>query len=136
MEQLELRFPEAPPTPTAQEVFDRVATHLLKQGGCATDGESCMYRSGNGKTCAVGCLIPDNLYDYAIEGSVVAGPDTGDHLLLILKALGLHPHLDLLKELQNLHDSGHVESWPIQLANLAQKNGLSPAVVEHRLGNV
>lgn len=47
-----------------QEVFTKVATHLLKQGRRALFAEkngfrSCAYRGDNGTKCAVGCLIKD-----------------------------------------------------------------------------
>lgn len=49
-----------------QAIFDRVVTHLLTQkrrsvtitGGVRT----CMYRAPNGDMCAIGCLIPDDVY--------------------------------------------------------------------------
>ena len=54
---------------TEQEIFDTVLTHLREQGEAATSaGGSCRYRGANGTACAVGCLIPDELYDPLIEG--------------------------------------------------------------------
>ena len=47
----------------AQEIFDKVATHLSKQGHRAFDDNACMYRSPNGDKCAMGCLIPDEEYN-------------------------------------------------------------------------
>lgn len=51
-----------------QETFDYVIKHLYTQGKPAlnNDGE-CMYRTSEGLMCAVGCLIPDNLYNENME---------------------------------------------------------------------
>lgn len=56
---------------TKQEMFDKVAEHLLKQGGPAWDDKdgACKYRAPNGRKCAAGCLIPDNMYRKEWEGS-------------------------------------------------------------------
>ena len=48
-----------------QEVFDRVASHLLTQSARSLlpDGSGCAYRGANGRMCAVGCLIADYEYE-------------------------------------------------------------------------
>jgi hypothetical protein len=62
-----------------QETFDTMLTHLRKQGQRAVDQthehmvDTCMYRTSSGLKCAVGCLIPDDLYDRRMEGSDPAG---------------------------------------------------------------
>lgn len=54
---------------TEQEIFDKVAEHLQKQGHRALNEDGvCVYRGKNGTKCAVGALIPDELYDSKIEG--------------------------------------------------------------------
>lgn len=53
---------------TQQEIFDAVLAHLRKQGKASmSDPASCRYRGPGGTSCAVGCLIPDELYDPLIE---------------------------------------------------------------------
>lgn len=69
---------------TSQEAFNEVWKHFVveknKPGmGRASeeDGEPdhevfvCKYRGENGTKCAVGCLIPDDLYDPSMEGKNV-----------------------------------------------------------------
>lgn len=56
----------------AQEIFDTVAKHLFKQGCRSVEDESlddpaCLYRGPEGRMCAVGVLIPDELYDADME---------------------------------------------------------------------
>lgn len=63
---------------TTQETFDTVFRHLVKQGrrsmttqasyGENRDTERCSYRGKGGTSCAIGCLIPDELYSPDIEG--------------------------------------------------------------------
>lgn len=56
---------------THQQIFEQVVTHLLTQKIRAISaGGNCVYRAGTSK-CAVGCLIPDDIYDPLIEGRTV-----------------------------------------------------------------
>jgi hypothetical protein len=46
-----------------QEIFDRVAVHLLTQKVHSINGiGECCYRGNNNTRCAVGCLIDDEEY--------------------------------------------------------------------------
>lgn len=57
-----------------QQLFDYVAEHLLTQGVQASDQYgTCCYRDDSGKSCAVGCLIPNALYNEEFEGMAVLG---------------------------------------------------------------
>ena len=98
---------------TEQEIFDTVLTHLREQGEAATSaGGSCRYRGANGTACAVGCLIPDELYDPVIEGLCVsqiirAAVYLQDQAQAPLPRITNHigaEHLQLLQELQDAHD--------------------------------
>lgn len=96
---------------TPQEIFDTVARHLFTQGERAgrehrdEHGEfydfECLYRAPGGKTCAVGCLIPDDAYRPSMEGS-------GADLLCRMYADRLPEwmplNVDLLDRLQGAHD--------------------------------
>lgn len=86
-----------------QEIFDKVVAHLRKQGkpSAAYIGfpyKSCLYRGPEGAMCAVGCLIPDDMYDESMEGNdLYSLPDD------VLDYLGEH-NLHLLDGLQAAHD--------------------------------
>lgn len=54
-------------THTAIETLDIVITHMRKQGTFSVSEHGCMYRDGEGNACAIGCLIPDELYSTALE---------------------------------------------------------------------
>lgn len=128
-----------------QEIFDRVALHLLTQGTAAVDpGRGmCKYRTDAGLKCAVGGLIPDDLYDPRIEGAAVvdytmAEPLERDELLKeTLMKIGIKGNgFALLKSLQRIHDLeagdfgvNHRFVWAAQLTELAEKKGLNYDVV-------
>lgn len=53
-----------------QEVFEYVVKHLFVQGKRASnDLGVCRYLSNDGLKCAVGCLIPTEIYDPLMEQS-------------------------------------------------------------------
>jgi len=105
---------------TNQELFDRVAGHLLRQNEQSLDEEgACCYRGAEGLMCAIGCLIPDDTYSYNLEHKAC------DHSAVI-KAAGLvgSYQIELAKQLQDLHDECPPASWPKRLATLAKDHGL------------
>ncbi len=59
-----------------QEIFNKVADHLFKQG-CQSlmekyDETKCAYRGNNGTMCAAGCLIADEEYNSNMENRNIA----------------------------------------------------------------
>lgn len=114
---------------TAQEVFDKVATHLLKQGVCSADDDNdreCLYRGPNGTMCAAGALIPDDKYDPILEGFPVTDPR-------VWSVLGLDDCLKVLVfELQCVHDTRRYYDKPnfvTGLRDVALTFGLNAAVL-------
>ena len=87
-----------------QEIFDYVTPLLFKQGerSMLEGGTTCAYRGEDGMRCAVGFLIPDELYFDGLEGKSAMDVDitkllnnvilTDDHLCLFLT------------DLQDVHD--------------------------------
>ena len=114
---------------TEQEIFDKAAAHLLEQGKRARENGKCCYRtSGSGTVlkCAVGALIPDELYDPLLEGlpAIWGFPDGGGESELRRKVA-------LLESLQIVHDQFHEDSWKDELTKLAKAVGLSTKVLEN-----
>lgn len=119
----------------AQTIFDRVASHLLAQKASAFDHDgNCVYRNYQGLKCAVGCLIPDQDYTSKIEGfsipfeGVTLTSEIAEKSELLSKIL-LKNKIDLqdskirnlLRSLQNIHDSCNGRSFFSDLKILAQK---------------
>lgn len=113
---------------TKQEVFDRSAAHLLKQGEKALDSNGhCRYRGPRGLKCAVGCLIPEGNYTPEIEGLPADDP-------LVVEAVGGigGDCIGLVLQLQDIHDHHLAGDWPTLLCGVAACRGLqyNPAEIE------
>ncbi|MDX2059949.1 MAG: hypothetical protein SFV24_19220 [Gemmatimonadales bacterium] len=131
---------------THQEIFTRVYRHLVKQNCQALEAgkTGCQYRTADGLRCAVGSLIPDDLYQPSIEGMRAGavlwdfwGPEaTGEYkaaragsktaagekaLFDTLFNIGVQDRrgFQLLGDLQTIHDSMQPSAWPQSLANIA-----------------
>ena len=138
-----------------QQVFDAVVHHLAKQGKRSTftrpgQGFSmCRYRGYGGLKCAIGALIPDELYHPRLEGSL---PSTWlSHFKNPeIYPVSEHSHTHKVAEhfqktfyknvwqvaflfgLQGCHDvSGDVEQLRYNLTRFANKYKLKSESVEH-----
>lgn len=118
---------------TPQEIFTKVKAHLLKQNArsmahVTVDGDAaldCAYRGDNGTMCAVGCLIPDQLYRRSLEGwSVDKAPVFGVLVTAGVLTLQGGKSLQLLRDLQAVHDKAPINEWPDHLAVVARKFNL------------
>lgn len=138
---------------TAQELFDRVALHLLRQGRGSylittpdptrpqLTKVSCLYRLQESDStclsCAIGHLIPDDAYDPSVERSAVHS--------LRLSTPNIWKGPLLLNRLQSVHDRVCDRSRKLgsplvgpawryfiaeELAQVAAQYALSMAVVE------
>lgn len=68
---------ESIPNPrlTPLQAWEHVRAHLLEQGHQSYSPElGCTYRGRVGCACAIGCLIPDELYDPEFEGLGIQQP--------------------------------------------------------------
>ena len=93
---------------TSQEMFDKVAAHLRKQNAKSSSEEGeCFYRGPNGTSCAIGCLLPDEIYRPEMEKKSVVHlveefPETKTFI----------PDLELAEDLQLHHDHNYPSpSW-------------------------
>jgi hypothetical protein len=115
----------------AQKIYDRVAEHLLGQMDQAkSDGGSCLYKTPDGKSCAVGCLSKDEFYSPSLEHQ---GAENEDVLATVALSLGVPQEVlptKLLTSLQVLHDTVNPRNWPKALAELASINSLRPVSVK------
>jgi hypothetical protein len=101
---------------TDREIFDEVKNHLLKQransAGLGLGG--CRYRSG-GLKCAIGCLISDVHYDEKMEGFNLHNRVPRK---AVADSLGINDDdlpIDMLLDLQKLHDEYCPEDWADKL---------------------
>ena len=117
-------------TMSMREIFNKVEKHLLKQNEQSIDattllfgngeGENCRYRTDSGLSCAVGCLMTDDMYDSSLEGDSVTDVAVVEALTPIIGVSPRHQakKIDLLNRLQIIHDDGQVDTWAYKLSAL------------------
>lgn len=112
-----------------QAVYGQVKKHLLTQGIKSVsayvpddDGSaSCAYRGVNGTRCAIGCIIPDELYDPKMEGKRASA--------ILREYVDLAEYLEIeddddlffLEGLQSIHDSECSGDWGVNLERFASR---------------
>lgn len=110
-----------------QQLFDTVSTHLLTQNRQSRNiFNNCVFHSNDGAKCAIGCLIPEDAYHPMFELTSFDGED--DRIRkAVFPVIGESTveKLELLDELQCLHDEALPEEWTKALQNLAIKEGLT-----------
>ena len=122
---------------TRLQIFKRVKEHLIAQDCKAMDkGGECVYLSDTGLKCAVGCLIKPEYYDEKMEGCAVGSlsskgylaPSNVEKYKIFEKALqkSLDVELDddivnMLEQLQRIHDEVDVDQWENELNYLEQE---------------
>lgn len=121
---------------TKQEIFDKVATHLLTQNkksylpgyNNTSISKACAYRGEDNCKCGIGILIPDDKYDPSLESKTVINND----VLLSLED-GIDREdveiIQFLSHLQCIHDLCPIEEWKFRLTVVAEDYGLSFASV-------
>lgn len=112
---------------TNQEAFDKVVRHLFTQKARSLEKYEgrmrCLYRSSDGKKCAIGALIPDEEYKTSFETRRVFSIQPEVPTLSSLD-------FELLSELQKIHDTQDLLTWGSSLYDLAKRLELDPSVLE------
>ena len=124
---------------TRQEIFDKVASHLLTQNAKSTLPinlheqmssnlyASCAYRGEYGMACAIGCLIPDELYEERYEKKSMDHCDVLD----LLTKLGFADEFSLLNAFQCVHDQYNVSDWYEKLLDISASYGINSLVLKN-----
>lgn len=123
-------------TLSTQEIFDKVSNHLLNQKKQSKRHTgNCVYFGPKGLKCAVGALIKEEAYDPLIDSD-----DEGDisvcspRVLKVLKkseVISSHDvrsvnssRINLLLDLQTVHDELHPNQWKKALNSVAKLHKL------------
>lgn len=117
---------------TKQEIFDKVATHLLTQNAKSMNASGCAYRGAEGRKCAIGCLIPDEDYTPRLEGKTVMTATSKINVATAVnKSIRAKTLITLkfLQRLQAVHDLWPVEEWRNKLAEVAKDFELDAGVL-------
>lgn len=114
---------------TLRDAVEYVTNHLLTQNkqartrGHSVNGNGCAYRSDDGLTCAIGCLITDEEYHTGLENCDVGEDSVRTALENSLGVRTLSQHaLDTFAQLQNIHDTLRPAQWEHVLHDLDYRN--------------
>ena len=118
-------------TYTTQSAFDISAAHLLTQNrqSLRSEGDrppSCAYRGDDRCMCAIGVLIPDDIYRPEMEGlrfSVL------HYRFNTIRTLFDGVDIWVLAQLQGIHDGTNVKDWAADLLHLAERHNLDDSVI-------
>ena len=114
-----------------KQLIDYVSNHLVKQGAKSVlenhedvdyEGNWCAYRGSNGRMCAVGVLIPDEMYSPQLEDKTVSKllNDEAFYDAFVEHLESTFPSSDktsfyelnkVLSGLQDIHDNSDPKSW-------------------------
>ena len=114
---------------TLRDVVRFVTNHLLEQNkrslfaGRPQIGNGCAYRSYDGLTCAIGCLITDEEYHVGLENCDVSEDDVRTALENSLGVRELSRNaIDTFTKLQDIHDKASPSQWEHKLHDLDYTN--------------
>ena len=110
------------PQATAQEVFDQMKNHLIKQNKKSMvldpndNRELCSYRGDGGLQCAAGCLIADDEYNPEWEHTAWCS--------LTKQKKVPNKHEKMINKLQSIHDLYQPNQWQQELKDYTLENNL------------
>lgn len=113
---------------SAKQIFYKVKKHLLRQGErSVSSGGWCLYRSDDGAmSCAVGCLMTDDMYSLDFEGKSVAELEDDVMTPIIGVRKGSREYkLVLLEALQEVHDNCGPYNWASELDRLQDRYNIT-----------
>jgi hypothetical protein len=119
-----------------QEAFDKAVRGIILQGGPSIAGVDCLYRGPDGRKCAIGHLIPDDVYDPEMEGRGITTTATTSRIRKFLVSQGWDSVEDIyfLLGLQEIHDNASmsrdfINDFIEYAAMFAAKYNLSTSVL-------
>lgn len=122
------------PQATEQQVFNQVASHLLKQGKrCLSTNGLCRYRNlDEGTACAAGCLISEEEYlkRQTKDGKSNHFEANGAWRSLVDSMIVPEEHANLIMKLQIIHDKYKPHEWLDQLISLAKTMDFSVTEIQ------
>lgn len=111
---------------TQQEILNKVVAHMRAQSAVAVthDGQCCYRVPDSELRCAIGALIPDDIYSPAFERRTIAVLLEHDYPALKSHFDGMD--IDFLCALQNAHDeSKTTDEWVAGTKFQCEKRGLT-----------
>ena len=91
---------------TPQEMFDTAFIGMIKQGTQSRTNGKCKYRAADGKKCAAGFLIPDEVYDPEMDSDFECSiTEVAERFAFETKLPHLTRNPRLIIEMQQVHDN-------------------------------
>ena len=116
---------------TTRDLIDYVRNHLVAQGErCANEHGNCLYKCGT-KSCAIGCLIDDDLYRPDFEGNSVMHCNVAMAISVTHRIALSDDQLRVLRKLQFIHDEREPKHWSTHIAQYV--SDLEPNVLDEPL---
>ena len=101
---------------TTRDLINYVRNHLVAQDErCVNESGSCRYRFGT-KSCAIGCLIDDDLYSEEFEGGSVIRCEVTMAIQITHRIALSNSQLRVLRKLQYIHDEREPKHWSTYIA--------------------
>jgi len=131
---------------TRQSVLETVVNHLAVQKQKSaievrdpnygtSKNISCRYRGPKGLKCAVGAIIPDEIYDENWEGWCISGiifPEESEIGIFSRDSY----NTAFLQRLQCVHDNYPVWDWYNHFIQIAEEYSLSTKQIKHSLSTL
>lgn len=123
-----------------QEAFDKIWDwFVVQRKPMSTNGVSCRYRGDGGAKCAVGVLIPDELYSESVEGwmaydiMVNCGQTARPAVCELNRWLRKETTITVqfLSDVQRLHDNQ--VATPLYAFTQSMKDGLVRLAAQYKL---
>jgi len=102
-----------------QEIYNQVKKHLLKQNEKSTNDGYCVYRSEKGLKCAIGGILPDDLYHESMDKMMDSIIGIMSNFPRVKEYFG-RGNENLLRELQIIHDDYEPNAWHVKLIYVAK----------------
>jgi hypothetical protein len=121
-----------------QQIIDCVAKHFVSMKSPSLDGDSCKYRNKDGLRCAIGSLIPDDMYKPSFdEGGLTLSEILRSNMDLWREITGLKTYSEemmfFLSQIQLAHDWAKPSEWPIdglkRLMSVAGNHDLNTTII-------
>lgn len=113
---------------TKKEIFEKVRTHLLAQNEKSYMKDvaysKCRYRTDDGLKCAIGCLIPNEKYDFKFETTSFIELFLNQLKFLLPEDLEEPDGVMFLRNLQVIHDAYSPSEWTDRLEKFREENKL------------
>jgi hypothetical protein len=111
-----------------QEIFETVINHLAKQKKQAVSNVQCSYRTKEGESCAIGCMIPNEMYDSTFEGGDVFS--LFNHHIKEFEVWNTPDMRPFLKMLQMAHDGAAIHPLTYEFTDVYGIYGLQTKLMQ------